>query len=439
MTDLSYWQPRQFAGIGHHDALWNAILTHAGSDIAIGNGARAIFAPGTRPGDDALCTRLRVHDRQAGDAPLALYIVWRDFPFALFGADIATDDLQALPRALRDALIRGMTDMLADALWPRDPSAVAPPGRPERVSILANTALGDIAGSLPDDTSWFDVTIDGFAGGSAAIGVGISRAALLASAGKQGILPARVFEEARALITLSATFTLGSASFPARELARIRKGTVIVLPRSDNKRRMLRVDKTILEFHAKGDAWILAGRRHGAPRPDRHLFRKRDVTDQTRADDADQPQANDPTAGEAAAPPASPVALGPGDATAMAGAGPDTPPETDGSSPADDGPARDASPADPGVVWEGADAPAPEGFRLADLAITVDFDIGEKDFTLAEIETWQAGAVVALEPPPLAGRVEVTLRVNGQAIATGDLIAIDDRLAVRLSRLLLGS
>ena len=78
-----------------------------------------------------------------------------------------------------------------------------------------------------------------------------------------------------------------------------------------------------------------------------------------------------------------------------------------------------------------------DGVRLADLGLTVDFDIGDKDISLAEIESWQPGAVVALDPPQFAGRVEVTLRVNGRAIATGDLIAIDDRLAVRLSRLLL--
>ncbi|MGV6871600.1 FliM/FliN family flagellar motor switch protein [Pseudochelatococcus sp. B33] len=429
MTALSCWQPPPFPGVGHRDAVWNAILTHAGSAIALGERTFATFAAGFRPDDDTLCTRLRLRDGRS-EAGLILHVVWRQFPFrSLFQAAIGTEDLPALPPALRDALIRGMTDVIAGAVWPQ--AGGAPPRRPGRIAVLASAPLGDPAQDLPDDTSWFDVEIGGFAGESAVLGVGVSRAALLASAPAQALLPVSVLDEARALITVPAAFTLGAVSFSAHELAHLTEETVILLPRSPPDRHILRVDKTILEFHAADGAWILAGRRQGAPRPHRHLFRKRDVTDQTRTHDAADPA--DTEAAEPVAASAEPA---------------QTPQETERGT-ADDAPVGAGDPekaalptpgdeaADTGIVQQDEGALAPEGIRLADLGITVDFDIGEKDFTLAEIETWQPGAVVALDPPPLAGRVEVMLRVNGRVIATGDLIAIDDRLAVRLSRLLL--
>lgn len=465
MTALSHWQPPQFPGVGHRDALWNAILTHAGEAIALGPHLGAMFAVGSTPEADALCTRVRLREERGG-AGLELRVVWRRFPFqALFQAAIEAQDLPALPVALRDALVQGMTDVLARAVWPGEQGERR---KPDQLRVLASAPLAAMADELPQDTSWFDVEIGGFGGESILIGVGVSRAALLASAATQDILPARVIDDARALITVAATFTLGAASFPARDLARLTAGTVIMLPRSPLDRRLLRVDKTILEFHAKDGEWILAGRRRKTARPDRHLLRNRDVTNETPINDAGAAD-NEPME----------------NVTAEAGA-PDAPAPADGASHPHDpahphdpepGPARKAArakaaaahPADElaeeppvaGPEEEPARKPrakarskaAPEatpfsghmeedelvreGVRLADLGLTVDFDIGDKDVSLAEIETWQPGAVVALDPPQFAGRVEVTLRVNGRAIATGDLMAIDDRLAVRLSRLLL--
>jgi flagellar motor switch/type III secretory pathway protein FliN len=43
---------------------------------------------------------------------------------------------------------------------------------------------------------------------------------------------------------------------------------------------------------------------------------------------------------------------------------------------------------------------------------------------------------VSFEPPQLADGVSVTLRVHGREIGTGDLISIDDRLAVRITHLI---
>lgn len=75
---------------------------------------------------------------------------------------------------------------------------------------------------------------------------------------------------------------------------------------------------------------------------------------------------------------------------------------------------------------------------LSDLPLVIDFDIGQIEVTLAEAESWQPGSVVKLAPPALADGVEVTLRCNNQIIAVGELMRIDERLAVRLTRLVAG-
>jgi flagellar motor switch/type III secretory pathway protein FliN len=55
---------------------------------------------------------------------------------------------------------------------------------------------------------------------------------------------------------------------------------------------------------------------------------------------------------------------------------------------------------------------------------------------LAQVQSWQRGAVVALDPPPLNEGVEVSIRANGQLIGIGDLVRIDNRVGVRITRLL---
>jgi len=91
-----------------------------------------------------------------------------------------------------------------------------------------------------------------------------------------------------------------------------------------------------------------------------------------------------------------------------------------------------------GVDAMAVDAPdnqAAPSMPLENLPVTIDFDLGQTMVSLAELETWQAGSVVPLTPPPRGEGAAITLRANGQVIGTGDLIKIDDRLAVRISKL----
>jgi flagellar motor switch/type III secretory pathway protein FliN len=73
---------------------------------------------------------------------------------------------------------------------------------------------------------------------------------------------------------------------------------------------------------------------------------------------------------------------------------------------------------------------------LQELGVVVDFDLGRLSVPLAQVQAWQPGAIVPLEPPALNAGVEVAIRANGQMIGIGDLVRIDDRVGVRITRLL---
>lgn len=69
-------------------------------------------------------------------------------------------------------------------------------------------------------------------------------------------------------------------------------------------------------------------------------------------------------------------------------------------------------------------------------SVVLDLDIGKIDVPLQALETWTEGTVVPLDLPE-ADPAEVTVRLNGRAVALGRLVKLDDRLAVELSEVLL--
>ncbi|KAB0676846.1 FliM/FliN family flagellar motor switch protein [Aureimonas leprariae] len=80
-----------------------------------------------------------------------------------------------------------------------------------------------------------------------------------------------------------------------------------------------------------------------------------------------------------------------------------------------------------------AEAPARS---LDEIAVAVDFDLGRVDVPFATIASWTPGTVVALGAPATEPGVAVTIRVNGEAVGAGDLVRLDDRVGVRITRLL---
>ncbi|MEP3667507.1 MAG: FliM/FliN family flagellar motor switch protein, partial [Roseibium sp.] len=78
-----------------------------------------------------------------------------------------------------------------------------------------------------------------------------------------------------------------------------------------------------------------------------------------------------------------------------------------------------------------------EALAVGPLEISVTFSLGSTRLPISEIESWQSGAVVALPEEISASDTKVTVNANGLPVAQGDLVRIDDRLAVRLNRILL--
>lgn len=82
-------------------------------------------------------------------------------------------------------------------------------------------------------------------------------------------------------------------------------------------------------------------------------------------------------------------------------------------------------------------AEAAEPATVADLRIAIDFDVGRSMVPLSALSQWRDGTVVELDPPQLGEGVEVTIRANGDVVGSGDIVRIDDRIAVRITRFML--
>ncbi len=72
---------------------------------------------------------------------------------------------------------------------------------------------------------------------------------------------------------------------------------------------------------------------------------------------------------------------------------------------------------------------------LEQLPVRLSFDLGERMVTLAELQTLDTGSVLGLDRPL---KDFVTIRVNGVAAGEGQLVEMDGRLGVMVSRLSLG-
>jgi flagellar motor switch/type III secretory pathway protein FliN len=91
------------------------------------------------------------------------------------------------------------------------------------------------------------------------------------------------------------------------------------------------------------------------------------------------------------------------------------------------------------ATWEAAamvekskDRSRKEGLRL-----TLVFEIGRQSISLSELSRWREGALIDLDPVGITEGMEVTIRAQGSIVGSGDLVKIDDRIAVRITRLIL--
>lgn len=78
---------------------------------------------------------------------------------------------------------------------------------------------------------------------------------------------------------------------------------------------------------------------------------------------------------------------------------------------------------------------AAETVSVSGIKVALDFDIAQLSVPVSTLSQWQAGSVVDIGVPAIGDGLEVTIRAGGDVIGQGDLVRIDDRLAVRITRL----
>jgi type III secretion system YscQ/HrcQ family protein len=67
------------------------------------------------------------------------------------------------------------------------------------------------------------------------------------------------------------------------------------------------------------------------------------------------------------------------------------------------------------------------------LPVRVHVELASLDLPLSQLGAWVPGTLVDIGLGPLSNGLPITLRVGGRKLASGNLITIDDRFAVRLS------
>ena len=223
---------------------------------------------------------------------------------------------------------------------------------------------------------WLTISVNGLAPQPARLRIGCA-AVSVARAMIGGDLSARaVWSGIGGLLTSEGFFTLGRMPAPLSQVRALAPDDLIVLPASEDGASSLRLGRDLHQFQLIDEEWTYCGAQNlRAPRPGTPPTEEFDMSDDQTEWDGEAEEVERQSEAEEAAPPS--------------------------------------------------------------LMIDLDFDLGTAQVPLSTIESWQVGSVVEFNPPVPADGMEITLRVSGQAIATGDLVRIDERLAVRVTRLLL--
>jgi type III secretion system YscQ/HrcQ family protein len=349
-VSLAPWLPSTYLRTHRDGELWNAILSFADQPLPLGPQASFQFTAAEPP--DASTPALLLEPARG---PRFIAVI-TSFPFnAMFGADIAMADVQALTPPLRDCLNNGVIATLWGAI---------PDNRMGGCRVIAAGPLAGLVGqSGIDDPQWLSVAVEGPASEPASILVGFCLGAFVKALAGGALALATVTRGLEARLTTEAFFTLGNLRLSLNALDGLAAGDVVVLQQMPPDQILVRINWTTYTFRATAEGLACVG---GEP-----IERYRDPG----------PQAGDMS-----------------EHTAM--------------------------------------LEHPIGPDLGGLDIVLDFDLGRMTVPLAQVQAWQPGAVVPLHPPANTEGVEVTVRANGRIIGIGDLVRIDDRLAVRLTRLL---
>ena len=370
------WKPRRLAT---HSAveIWNALVAACGKPVplSIKNGS-AVIEPSAAPDGLRLVAKIDV----GGNGAL---IAFRSFPFQeLFGAEIVVNDLLQLPDGIRDVLVEGMVE----TCWNLVPQ--------NRLGAYAIASIGDYEwlGVGATDYSWLAITIRGLSSQPIQAVVGCRPADLA------NLLDGGAFAEnaplaaVRENLRLDAFFVLGRVAARLQEIRKLAPGAVLVIPLRQSSDKFIRVNNVVHIFRSENGQVVYYDKLTKAEPHKPGCVEGAQDMEQDMAQELEQGVAQDMS--------------------------------------------QDMAQDTKNVALSGRSGGLP---AFEDLQLEIDVELGSTRLTLAQIESWKPGAIVDLAFPETRDGVEVTLRCNGQGLASGDLISIDDRLAVRVNRLLIAT
>lgn len=382
------WTPSEIA-VKHDDTgFWNAVLSYSGQPVQVpGKTSSISFRQADRPDGQLPAHRIRVRDSDD------LVVVCESFPFnALFNLELNYADIAVVAEPLRSALYEGVVSTLLGAM----PDDVSSDLKLEATGALSEICDPGTAGKL----TWLAVTVSGIAAENVEATVGLTPRMVADTLGADRMLGQAVWRELGQHISVAARPVAGYGRLSLEDFRNIAVGDAVLLSLSESVRHVCVADLTF-EFARGEEGWACSGSfRTGTRFLNGLSGDNRGGTVQTEQDDTAQDGA-DP------------------DAESKAG-------QAEAAGQQDEAAAETAQ-VDPAPA---ADAPLDKV-----LPVTLEFGFAERQVPLAEIEAWQAGSIVELDMPDITDGISVAMRVNGQLVGHGDLVKIDDRVAVRISQL----
>ncbi len=269
--------------------------------------------------------------------------------------------------------VAGLPSNLADAIYTGSAELLLN-AFPDTLTagISYETIMADAA-TQPDELKWFAAALDGLANTPVFFSVGATAADICALLNEKLHQPRPVLTGLRQTLDVAAYRLIGHAFLPLDAVRDLGIGDFIVLAPTEAGDVAIMCEDRAFYFETTEDGWLCNAIQSLAH-----------VRKMTAMDDA----------------------------------------------PIDPQDPADVIPKDP----QDMTAPLPEMAALVSTVLT--FECGEARVTLAELESFQSGAIVPLPDQLTQDGVQVTIRAGEQAIATGEIVHVDDRIAVRINRLL---
>ncbi|KZM47395.1 FliM/FliN family flagellar motor switch protein [Labrenzia sp. OB1] len=428
-----HWSAPEFRIERDKIALWNAALSFSDKALPIGSGETNLIFSALEKLDPFPAMRsVLFDDKECG------FVGVQRFPFEAYcGVLLDIEDLEDAPVELADALQEGMLSAVLSAL-PRDFSA--------RLKLGGKPKSSDLVGqTISADLQWFSCKLTGICDEPIIFSFGANRNDICAQLAENTPTARRVHSALGQSITTCVTRLVGSARLAAAELYELEAGDCVLISDASapSKRAILSEDIVFLfEQTEDADKWLCV---QATPRsaftgtasieefamedsqeavPEEEIQQEAALEEEIQQEAALEEEIQQEAALEEEIQQEAALEEEIQQEAALA----------EGNEPTD------------ALVADALASPAigleikEEVLNVATpLEVTVDFTLGATRLPLDEIASWQPGTIVMLPAELSEDRTLVTVDANGSPIAQGDLVQIDNRLAVRLNRILLSA